>query len=63
MIRTIAIDDEPLALQQLANYIENTPFLQLVGKCQSAVEAKEIMEKEEVDAIFCDIIMPMVWTL
>lgn len=27
MIRTIAIDDEPLALQQLANYIENTPFL------------------------------------
>lgn len=58
MIRTIAIDDEPLALQQLANYIENTPFLQLVGKCQSAVEAKEIMEKEEVDAIFCDIIMP-----
>ena len=52
MIRTIAIDDEPLALQQLANYIENTPFLQLVGKCQSAVEAKEIMEKEEVDAIY-----------
>ena len=51
MIRTIAIDDEPLALQQLANYIESTPFLQLVGKCQSAVEAKEIMEKEEVDAI------------
>lgn len=49
MIRTIAIDDEPLALQQLANYIESTPFLQLVGKCQSAVEAKEIMEKEEVE--------------
>ena len=35
MIRTIAIDDEPLALQQLANYIENTPFLQLVANAKA----------------------------
>lgn len=60
MIKTIAIDDEPLALQQLASYIEKTPFLQLVGKCQSVAEAKEILDKEDIDAMFCDIIMPEV---
>lgn len=58
MIRTIAIDDEPLALRQLASYIEKIPYLQLVAQCQSAAEAKEIINNEDIDAIFCDIIMP-----
>ena len=30
MIRTIAIDDEPLALQLVSGYISKTPFLELV---------------------------------
>lgn len=58
MIRCIAIDDEPLALQQLAAYIKKTPFLELVAQCQSALEAQEFLEKDIVDAIFCDINMP-----
>ena len=58
MIRCLAIDDEPLALQQLASYINKLPFLQLTAQCQSAVQAREFLEQESVDAIFCDINMP-----
>ncbi|GAB6983159.1 LytR/AlgR family response regulator transcription factor [Prevotella dentasini] len=57
-IRTLAIDDEPLALQQLASYIREVPFLILAGECQSALEAKKLMETEQIDAIFIDINMP-----
>jgi len=58
MIRCIAIDDEPFALQQLGSYIEKTPYFELVAKCQSALEAKEIVESDQIDAIFTDINMP-----
>ena len=58
MIRVLAIDDEPLALQQLAAYIKKITFLELVAECQSAIEAKEILNNENIDAIFCDINMP-----
>ncbi len=58
MIRVLAIDDEPLALQQLAAYIRKMPFIELCGECFSALEAQELMEKDLVDAIFCDINMP-----
>ena len=58
MIRCMAIDDEPLALQQITTYISKVPFLELVAQCQSAVEARQFLEQDTVDAIFCDINMP-----
>ena len=58
MIRCLAIDDEPLALRQLASYIEKIPFLELVESCESALDAHTVMEKEPIDAIFIDINMP-----
>ncbi len=58
MIRVLAIDDEPLALQQLVTYISKIPFFELVAQCQSAIEARDVMDHEPVDAIFCDINMP-----
>jgi len=58
MIRVLAIDDEPLALQQLVAYIKKLDFLQLTAQCQSAIEARDILDREPVDAIFCDINMP-----
>ena len=58
MIRCMAIDDEPLALQQIVAYIGKVPFLELTAQCQSAVEAKAFLEQDTVDAIFCDINMP-----
>ena len=58
MIRCLAIDDEPLALQQLVAYINKVPFLELAAQCQSALEARQFLESDTVDAIFCDINMP-----
>ena len=58
MIKVLAIDDEPLALKQLAAYIKKVPFLELTGECRSAIEARQLMEHDVVDAIFCDINMP-----
>ncbi len=58
MIRCLAIDDEPLALQQLTTYIQKVPFLELAARCQSALEARKFLEQDTVDAIFCDINMP-----
>ena len=57
-IRCLAIDDEPLALQQLVVYISKVPFLELAAQCQSAVDARAFLENDTVDAIFCDINMP-----
>jgi DNA-binding LytR/AlgR family response regulator len=58
MIRCIAIDDEPLALKQIADYIDKTPFLELAGLCENAVQAIELLENTLVDLMFVDINMP-----
>lgn len=58
MINTIAIDDEPLALQLVAGYIEKTPGLTLVGKFDNPFDAMEYMASEQVELIFVDIQMP-----
>ena len=57
-IRCLAIDDEPLALQQIAAYIGKVPFLELAAQCQSALEAREYLMNDTADVIFCDINMP-----
>ena len=58
MIRCLAIDDEPLALRQIADYIKKTPFLELAGQCESASGAIELLENTPVDLMFVDINMP-----
>ena len=58
IIRCIAIDDEPLALRQIAGYIRQTPFLELSGVCESATQAIELLENTAIDLMFVDISMP-----
>lgn len=58
MIRCLAIDDEPLARRQLESYIAKTDFLEWVASCPSALEARKVLAREPVDAIFTDINMP-----
>lgn len=57
-IRCLAIDDEPFALKQIADYISKTPFLELAGQCYNAFEAMEMMNETNFDLIFVDINMP-----
>lgn len=54
----IAVDDEPLALDILENYISKHPDLTLIAKCSNADEAKEVLDNRQVDLMFLDIHMP-----
>jgi two-component system, LytTR family, response regulator LytT len=58
MIRCITIDDEPLALRQIAAYIEKTPFLELAGQYESALQAIEVLSSKRIDLMYVDINMP-----
>ena len=57
-IKCIAVDDEPLALKQLSDYVRKTPFLELVAECNSAFEALKVLGEKQVDLMFLDINMP-----
>jgi DNA-binding LytR/AlgR family response regulator len=58
MIRCIVLDDEPLAVSLLKEFISRVSFLELVGSFTDAVEAKAFLEKEKTDLVFLDIQMP-----
>lgn len=58
IINCIAVDDEPLALGLVCSFIEQTPFLNLLGRYSSAVEALKAIHAQKVDVIFLDIQMP-----
>lgn len=58
MLRCIAIDDEPLALGLVVDYIKKVPFLELVASCGDAFEAARVLQEKEVDVLFMDIQMP-----
>ena len=47
-MRCIVIDDEPLALEKMANYIGKTPVLQLVALCESVFDAMQVLATEQV---------------
>ena len=57
-MRCIAVDDEKLVLDLLVDNIQNVPFLELAGRCKNAMEAAELLHKENIDLIFLDIQMP-----
>ena len=54
----IAVDDEPLALGLVCKFIEQTPFLKLVGRYAGAVDALKAIHAQKIDLIFLDIQMP-----
>ena len=57
-LRTLIIDDEPIALEKLRSYVEKTPFLELAGVCGNGFEGMELLATEKVDLIITDIDMP-----
>lgn len=57
-LKCIAVDDEPLALGMVCSFVEQTPFLELVGRYDNAVEALKGLHEQPVDLIFLDIQMP-----
>ncbi|WP_298881259.1 LytTR family DNA-binding domain-containing protein [uncultured Polaribacter sp.] len=57
-MKCIIIDDEPLALELLEDFIAKIPFLNLVASCSNAFDATNILQEQKIDLIFTDIEMP-----
>nr|WP_121271394.1 LytTR family DNA-binding domain-containing protein [Pedobacter schmidteae] len=57
-LNCIAVDDEPLALGLICSFIEQTPFLKLVGGFSSGIKALEALNESDIELIFLDIQMP-----
>lgn len=58
MIKTIVVDDEPLALELVANYVRRLSFLELVAECSNAQDAFEAISQKGAELVFLDIQMP-----
>ena len=57
-LKCIAIDDEPLALELIKNYVGRIPELQLLHTFDDALSGAEFLKKGTVDLLFVDINMP-----
>lgn len=58
VLNCVIIDDEPLARELLKSYVERTPFLNLAGSYDSAINAVRDLTENPVQLIFLDIQMP-----
>jgi DNA-binding LytR/AlgR family response regulator len=58
MIRCLVVDDEPLALHILEDYISKMPFLTLVKSTTNPIEALQLVQGGDVDLVFLDVQMP-----
>lgn len=58
MIKCIAIDDEPLALQVIQEYCQRISFLSLEKVFTNTDEAKEYLKNNKIEILFLDIQMP-----
>ncbi len=58
-VRCLILDDEPLALDVLEDYIRQFPHLQLVKRLSNPVEAISYLKNNPVDLLFLDITMPV----
>ena len=57
-LRTLLVDDEPLALTILADYVGKVPFLTLAGTTTSPIAALQQVQAGGIDVVFLDIQMP-----
>src|SRR6186997_958511 len=57
-IKCIIVEDEPLAVKVLTDYISQVPFLELQGTFKDAILATDYLRHNDVDLIFLDIHLP-----
>jgi len=58
ILKTLVIDDEPLAQNIIRKYAEDIKSIEIKGFCNDALEAMLILENQAIDLIFLDINMP-----
>jgi len=57
-MKCLILDDEPLAVDILRNYIRKVPGLECVGAFRRPLKALEFLQKNDVDLVFLDVQMP-----
>jgi len=58
VINCLLIDDEPLALNLLEDYVSKIPYLNLAGKFDEPLKALSVLQSQKIDLLFLDIKMP-----
>ena len=56
-INCIVVDDEPLAIEKLTDYIERIPYLKLQASFDNAIDALEYLRDKKTELVFLDIQM------
>ncbi len=59
ILKVIIVDDEPLAIKVIQNYVEQVKEMELVETFSNAIEASSFLRKNEIDLIFLDINLPV----
>ena len=59
-IKTLVVEDEPLAREGLLSYLKEIDFAEVVGVCENALQANEYLASGSVDLMLLDIQMPKV---
>jgi len=57
-IRTLIVDDEPLARQRIALLLQEEPDIELLGECATGAEALAVIQRDSTDLLFLDVQMP-----
>ena len=59
-MNVIIVDDEPLSQEVIETFISKFPSLNLIAKCNNAIEANEVLSNQSIDLMFLDIQMPKI---
>src|SRR6266487_5172296 len=57
-LKSIIVDDEPIARKLLKEYSDDISFLEIVGEADNPLKAQTILDTQSIDLIFLDINMP-----
>lgn len=57
--KCVIVDDEELARELIATHLSHLKEFELIASCENALEARSVLQKEQVDLLFLDIEMPL----
>ncbi len=57
-VRTLIVDDEPIARRGLRNALRERCNIEIVGECQNGEEAVDVIRQEHIDLVYLDVQMP-----
>lgn len=60
MIKTLLIDDEPLACAVVQEYLSSHPEFEIVGKCHDGFQGAKMIQELNPDLVFLDVQMPKI---